>query len=152
MNIDDIDPVTRGSKFSVQLGNFHRKANRNIDQTRRGVALRLFKAIIVDTPVLTGRARANWRCTINIPNRSTIDAADKNGGTTIQAVVKSVQASKLNDILILTNSLPYIHRIEYDGWSHTKAPRGMVRINVSRFAKLLGEEVRLVRKGGGTNE
>lgn len=138
------DPTTRGTRFSVQLKAFREKTNGRIDSVRRGVALRLFKAVIMDSPVLTGRLRANWQATINVPARSSSLAEDKTGQAAIQGATAAVRASKLNDILILTNSLPYVARIEYDGWSHTKAPRGMVRINLTRFKKLLGEEVRLV--------
>jgi hypothetical protein len=41
--------------------------------------------------------------------------------------------------IFLSNSLPYAARIEFDGWSHTKAPQGMVRRNVARFNQLLRE-------------
>ena len=135
----------RGARFAVQLSEFRKKANQNLNNVRRGVALRLFKAIIMDTPVMTGRLRANWQCTVNVPARSNSLASDTSGGPTIQEAATTVVNSRMADSLILTNSLPYVARVEYDGWSHTKAPRGMVRINVTRFAQILGEEVRLTR-------
>ena len=42
-----------------------------------------------------------------------------------------------DSVVYLTNNLPYAARIEYDGWSHTKAPEGMVRKNVIRITQNL---------------
>ena len=41
---------------------------------------------------------------------------------------------------LLTNNMPYAYRIEFEGYSKTKAPEGMVRKNVARFRQLLQEE------------
>jgi len=37
----------------------------------------------------------------------------------------------------MSNNLPYAYKIEYDGWSHTKAPKGMVRKNFIRISQNL---------------
>jgi hypothetical protein len=140
--------IARGERFSAQLTAFRNKANRDIDTVRRGVALRLFKAVILDTPVDTGRLRGNWQCTINVPARSSSISEDKSGGGAINSAASVIKQSTISDALILTNSLPYVARIEYDGWSHTKAPRGMVRINVARFKQILGEEVKVTLSRG----
>jgi len=131
-----------GLSFAAQLSAFRARTLRNHDRVRRGVALRLFKAIIMDTPVLTGRLRGNWQTSLNVPDRLTNGSADATGGEAINRAADKVRESDSNDILILTNSLPYVARIEYEGWSHTKAPAGMVRINVARFKNILGEELR----------
>lgn len=132
-----------GLRFSAQLHSFREKAMDNFDRVRRGVALRLFKAIIMDTPVDTGRLRGNWQTSTGVPDRSIESDSDSTGGQTITRMTRTVANSRPIDILILTNSLPYVARIEYDGWSHTKAPKGMVRINVDRFKAILGEELRV---------
>lgn len=134
---------SRGSRFSVQVGDFKKKALANTSRVHRGVSLRLFKAIILDTPVDTGRLRANWQTTLNLPARSSALGTDATGGATIQAASETIGGATTADAIILTNNLPYVARVEYDGWSHTKAPKGMVRINVIRFKELLGEEVEL---------
>lgn len=135
-------------RFGLQLRGFVNKTNKNIDNVRRGVALRLFKAIILDTPVLTGRLRANWRCSIDEPDTTTTSSVDRTGASSINEAARIIASSGMLDTVILTNSLPYAARIEYDGWSHTKAPEGMVRLNVARFEELLGEMVSVTLSGG----
>jgi hypothetical protein len=90
----------------------------------------------------TGRARANWRASINHP----VDIADDstNWERAIADAAVKVEESKLGDALWLSNSLPYIHRLEYDGWS-MQAPAGMVRINMARVRRLVKQELRKLR-------
>jgi len=134
-----------GLSFTAQIRQFRRDVIDKHDRVKRGVALRLFRDIIRDTPVLTGRLRGNWQTSLNVPNRSMGSAVDTTGGDAITRATSTVQSSRSADILILTNSLPYVERIEYDGWSHTKAPAGMVRKNVARFATLLGQQLEATR-------
>ncbi|WP_162455859.1 hypothetical protein [Pseudoxanthomonas kalamensis] len=42
----------------------------------------------------------------------------------------------------MANNLPYANRIEYDGWSHTKAPAGMVRVSFARIRQIVSKAVR----------
>lgn len=134
---------SRGSRFAAQVGDFKKKALTNTAKVHRGVSLRLFKAVILDTPVDTGRLRANWQCSLNVPLATESTSTDPSGSAAINQCAGRIKHAKPSDAIILTNSLPYVARIEYDGWSHTKAPKGMVRINVIRFKELLGEEVAL---------
>lgn len=126
--------------FSVDLRRFSQKAKDSLDRTRRIVIIKLFSAIIKDTPVLTGRLRGNWQTTINSPATGVIGIRDE--VTTIAEVQRIAAQSKGSDVVILRNNLPYAYRIEFDGWSKVKAPQGMVRRNVARFQRLLSEAVR----------
>lgn len=128
--------------FSSQLGRFNDRAKGSLDATRRAVAIKLFSAIIKDTPVLTGRLRGNWQTSINSPVVDEIDRDDESGAKAIKQVEEMTGRSKLSDVMYLRNNLPYAYRIEYDGWSSVKAPEGMVRRNVVRFRRLLSEAAR----------
>ena len=128
--------------FSAQLGRFSAKAGRRAEASRRAVAIKLFSAIIMDTPVLTGRLRGNWQTSLASPIVSEIARSDMSGGEAVRDVMTVVGRSLPTDDMILRNNLPYVNRIEYDGWSHTKAPEGMVRKNVARFHRLFEEAVR----------
>lgn len=127
---------TTGS-FSAQVSQFSKGTRDKIEAVRRGVTLKLFGAVILDTPVLTGRLRGNWRVSEGKPVLDVTDRVDPSGGTVMREVEGAVAASKGDTSLFLSNSLPYAARIEYDGWSHTKAPEGMVRRNVRRFNALV---------------
>ncbi len=126
---------------------FNKRTKDEMNRIYRGVGIKLFTAVIRDTPVDTGRLRSNWQCTLDAPASGELDSADKSGSQAIGAVTDKVQSASMENVMILTNNLPYAGRIEYDGWSSVKAPEGMVRRNVERFRRLIAAEVR--RKGGG---
>ena len=125
--------------FSQQIITWGAKTADKIQMTRRGVTLKLFGAVILDTPVLTGRARANWRIQEGQPQLAVVDREDKSGGVALKEVETAVQASSGDTTIYLANNLPYIKRLE-EGYSQ-KAPEGMVRRNVARFARLIQIEV-----------
>lgn len=133
-------------RFSAQLGRFSDRAKSGLDATRRAVAIKLFSAVIMDTPVLTGRLRGNWQTSINSPLTAPIDREDLTGAEAIGEVEKVVGRSRPTDVVYLRNNLPYAYRIEYEGWSKVKAPQGMVRRNVARFRRILSEAARENRK------
>lgn len=126
--------------FAVDLGKFATKASQRVDNIRRVFIIKLFKNVIFDTPVLTGRLRGNWQTSISsplvgeIPLRSGEDAFAE-----VQAVANSIQG---NQTAYFRNNLPYAARIEFDGWSHAKQPAGMMRKNVANMLPLINEAVR----------
>lgn len=123
--------------FGKSVGGFCQRTSKQVNDDKRAVAIMLFSAIISDSPVLTGRLRANWNCSLNGPDFSISDATDTDGNRTIGAMQLTALQAKGDDGIYLTNSLPYAARIEYEGWSSIKAPAGMVRKNVIRFKQLL---------------
>jgi hypothetical protein len=126
--------------FSADLRRFNRKTKDSLDRTRRIVIIKLFSAVIKDTPVLSGRLRGNWQTTINSPATGVIGIRDE--AAAIAEVQRMAAQSKGSDVVILRNNLPYAYRIEFDGWSKVKAPQGMMRRNVVRFRRILDEAVR----------
>jgi hypothetical protein len=126
--------------FSTQVGGFSQKTVQKLQKVRKAIIIKLFNAVILDTPVLSGRLRGNWRVSEENPDYLVDDTVDPNGDATMQAVDSVVNNSKGGKPVFLTNSLPYAARIEYDGWSNTKAPEGMVRKNVSRFQQIVQAE------------
>lgn len=134
--------VIGGANFGRAIADFAKATGRNIEDVHRSVSLRLFRAVILSSPVLTGRLRANWICTLNEPASGTTSST---GLENLMAMGDTIEQHKAGQPLVLANNLPYVQRIEYDGWSHTKAPKGMVRINVARFQRLLKQETHRVR-------
>lgn len=128
--------------FASDLRRFTSRTMNEIRDLKRAVAIALFTSIVMDCPVLTGRLRANWRFSLNRPNYDVTDNTDPTGSLAVQLMNSAFSSSNADDELIATNSLPYAHRIEYDGWSHTKAPEGMVRKNVIRFRRILAEQLK----------
>ena len=126
--------------FSQQIASFGAHASERIQTVRRGVTIKLFSAVIRDTPVLTGRLRANWQLTEGAPATGTVDnTAPSKGGLSVPEA-EQVNKTTGDTSLYLSNNLPYAGRIEFEGFSG-KAPEGMVRRNVARFGRLIKVEI-----------
>lgn len=106
----------------------------------KATILDLSQGIIRGTPVDTGRARANWIPSVGSPDTAVTAEIDKSGDKSLGAVAVEVNYA-YGDIFYLTNSLPYIKRLEYDAWSQ-QAPGGFVRLSVQQFKKNLASHVR----------
>ena len=146
--------------FSRDLEQFANRTIKKITKVKRVVAIKLFGAIVKGTPVgnpdnwkinkgkngdddgtnniiapegyTGGRARANWNFSLNGFNSETTENTDASGGVTLSLLQTVALSADLDDSICMTNALPYIYRLEYDGWSG-QAPEGMVRKNVIRF-------------------
>lgn len=122
--------------FATTIAKWCDKASDKQDRLRRAVIIELFGAVIKDTPVDTGRLRSSWTCSIGNPVLVT-DPGIRSRMEQQEQVISTATLSSPDSTVILTNAMPYAARIEYDGWSHTKAPDGMVRRNVTRFREIL---------------
>jgi hypothetical protein len=137
----------------MDFNEFARKTLLRSDKLIRAVGIKTFNPIIKDSPVgdpdlwkgnapegyVGGRLRANWRCSLGMPNTATDESTDQNRG--IVEVNDVCLKANRKDVLWLSNSLPYVHRIEYDGHSK-QAPAGMVRKNVTRIKRIISKELR----------
>lgn len=127
--------------FTTEIARFNKGTAAKIQKVRRGVCIALFNSVILDTPVLTGRLRANWKYSEGQPDlQATPDLYDPSGAATAKKATDGVLASTGDKAVFLSNSLPYAARIEFDGWSKVKAPQGMMRKNVVRFNTLITVE------------
>ena len=135
------------SDFAKDLQKFATDAQIKIKRARDGICLKLFSGVVMASPVGTndpdigyygGTLRANWQCSLNTPIRTPLEKIDPGGAETIGKVAVALDEFALGDnTIMLTNNMPYSYIIEYEGHSHTKAPNGMVRINVDRILNLL---------------
>ncbi len=154
------------SKFANQIIQFDEKVLEALQTTRRETAIRLFSAIINDTPVDKGRAKGNWQPSLNTPATGIIDTTDENLGLN---KVLNMDYGTDEDIW-LVNNLPYIAVIEYGlypknvkrgsrvkqgkkwiyviksaGGYSKKSPQGMVRKNVARFEQIFKEALMKIK-------
>lgn len=131
--------------FTLDVKAFCEKAKKNPEIVMRQVSMKLFSAIILGSPVDTGRFRNNWFASGATPSRETTTYTGKQGTAAIARVGKVITAARNYGWteLTLTNNLPYAERLEY-GWSK-QAPVGMVRVNIARFQQLINEEAAKVR-------
>lgn len=125
--------------FDRQIEAFAKKANISIDRAIRGTSIKLFSAIILASPVDTGRFRANWQASNERPASGEVNGfADP-----VNKVSTYINGSPFANEFTLANNLPYAYKLEF-GYSN-QAPQGMVRINVARFQRILDEQARINR-------
>lgn len=113
--------------FSKRMLDLAVEVEANAAQAVRKVALAAESAVVLATPVDTGRARANWLVEIDRPAEGTVEPIDQSGNAAIQAAAAKVAeyVPGVSAAIHLTNNLPYIQRLN-DGWS-AQAPAGFVQ-------------------------
>lgn len=130
--------------FALDINKWVQDCEKKQDQFVRKICLDLTSQVVLGTPVDTGRARANWQASINTPASGTKQySGDK--GSKISAPSSSAASNKAigeaqsaikqatGNVFYLTNNLPYIRRLEFEGWSK-QARQGWVRAAVRRIA------------------
>lgn len=123
------------STFKLDVSKFIDKASETADAEVRKICLDLLTGIVLKTPVDTGRARANWFTSIGSPSINVTESTDPSGSSTIANSLSAISEATGN-ILWITNNLPYIYRLEFEGWSR-QAPAGMVRVTVNDITRQL---------------
>lgn len=120
--------------FTLDLTRFAKKADADMVAVVQKISMEAFKRIILRTPVDTGRARANWGCTIGKPRAAMqIESTDKSGGATTAAMVNTVQGFNADGSVFLVNNLPYIHELEKG--SSRQSPQGMVTVTLAEMTQ-----------------
>ena len=108
-----------------------KRANMTADQFVRGVWIKLFSSVVMDT-YDTGRMRANWQLTQDSPAKGDLDEYDKAGTKTVNKIVAGLKGG--DRVQYLTNNLPYV-----GVWEQQDAmvAKNIARIetNIRKFAK-----------------
>ena len=125
--------------FASDVEAYAKKAGASLDETSRAIVLELFGSVIKDTPVDTGRAKGNWQTTIGAPASGTVDRLGESEA--LADVSQQTASFGAGKVIYLSNNLPYIYRLEYDGWSQ-QAPGGMLRKNVARIQSIVAKAAR----------
>lgn len=133
-----------------------KRVERNAPVVIRKAALAADQAVVVATPVDTGRARSNWVVSIGSPTSGTREAYVPGAGGATGAANSAAAISQGRTALApyknaersiyITNNLPYIRRLN-DGYS-AQAPAGFVQTAVKaavgqiRGVKILPRDLR----------
>ncbi len=131
------------SQFSVDIRKFIQKANGNVDRAIRQTIILVSQGVIQNTPVDTGRARANWVFGSGSPNLSVEFSRFDPGGSSALAKIASDIGTKPPRLSYVTNSLPYIQSLE-EG-SSRQAPNGMVAVTLSSIQLRIDSYLRGLR-------
>lgn len=116
--------------FGKGVQDYSKRTDKAMRDIFRRAVIIWFVNTVMRTPVNTGRARSNWQVSDNVAATGTIDVVF-NPVPLIQAHIESSTAP----VLVLTNNLPYIQRLE-NGWS-AQAPAGMVKLSLVQASAYL---------------
>lgn len=130
------------SNFTLDMKAFAKRVGDDAEVLVKTICIDLLKDIVLNTPVDSGRARANWQCSVNTPISGQLSfSADTGSGITApresaasgDAILRgqAVAAHAAGNVFWISNNLPYIYRLEFEGWSK-QAPNGMVRLAIDR--------------------
>tara|TARA_R110000803_G_scaffold28011_5_gene65075 strand:- start:908 stop:1312 length:405 start_codon:yes stop_codon:yes gene_type:complete len=114
-------------EFSRNMNRLAGELERGMDRVYRRAFLSVDTAVVLATPVDTGRARGNWIPSIGRPisasRPNTFGASVSLGeGRTVAATLRSRNRA------YISNNLPYIQRLN-EGWSR-QAPTGFVQLAI----------------------
>lgn len=116
------------SDFRAQLdAAYEKKVVQRGEEAVRFTGLSLITHLKNDTPVDTGRARANWHIDLNVVD---VRLVEPNEGLSPDAVATVVARYKMGGVIYISNNLPYIRRLN-DGYSQ-QAPAGFVDDDIIR--------------------
>ena len=116
-SLEEFSQRTQAIAVSIEQGSI---------EILRKVFLAVDVAVVMATPVDTGRARANWLPSLNAPRFDSIEETDFERA--MREARFTADSAGRGSILFLSNNLPYIGRLN-DGWSE-QAPAGFVQIAV----------------------
>lgn len=114
----------------VNISQWAKSAGLTLDEAARGITIKLFSSVIMDTRVDTGRMRGNWQASVSSPINTESPNTDKSGTATVSKVNNTVRSGEVN---ILTNNVPYAAVWEQHD--------GMVAKNMARINRIVKEEV-----------
>lgn len=139
--------------FSIPIAQLAEKMKLDLDTVVRKSTAQVFSAVVLKTPVDTGRARANWNVTAGAVDQTTTTSTSAARGT---AEAQKALAMPSGGVVYLANSLPYARVLEYGGYPNPpkmgskkrgeagvavhvrggfsmQAPQGMVRLTAQEF-------------------
>lgn len=125
--------MARNDRFRAGMARSIQKSKNKVEQYFQKLTIDLSTSIILKTPVDKGQLHWNWFVGNGYINKSTAEHTgdDKSGASSRNAL--QIDAIKVNgQTIFISNSLPYAHRIEYEGWSK-KAPAGMLRVSLAEL-------------------
>lgn len=116
--------------FARRIRSIARIVEDGADRLVVETAVAVNQAVVIATPVDTGRARANWQVGIGVPVRSTTLEEDKGGQATMARNTAKIRARKAGrDIIIISNNLDYIEDLNMG--TSAQAPAGFVEMAVT---------------------
>jgi hypothetical protein len=141
--------------FTLDLTRFAKKAGSNARLVVKKVVLDVSSSIVMKTPVgdpsqwkmpappgyVGGRARGSWQYAQGAPLEAEPGGVDPSGAGPLSRVRAGVETGDAATEHYITSTVPYMRRLEYDGWSR-QAPNGMVRLTIEEYQQFVNNAIR----------
>lgn len=139
--------------WSIPLDKLAAKVRLDLDTAARKSTLDVFKAVILGSPVDTGRFRANMNVSFGAPDTSVTESTNAARG--LDECNKALTLP-IGGIQYITNALPYAGVIEYGGYPNPpkhptgktaggysiQAPQGMFRLAAMRYSEYVEKAIK----------
>ena len=136
--------------FAKQMREFAEKSQRGYRQVVATSLFDLSGVIAEMTPRKEGRAAGNWFPSLGTPDLH----IDEDATSFNEALAEQITDGAAGHVFFLTNSLPYIRKLEYglypknpatgnstiNGFS-TQAQAGMVRVSIENYQKFIDNAI-----------
>ena len=127
--------------FSLNITKWADEGLATYDFVRKAALIQLFGNIIKITPFDTGRARNNWNTNIGSPDLSSRVEVDGQAKGSLGQSEKTINSSEAGDTIFLNNSLPYIHRLEFEP-NFAKIGAGWMRGEIINWQNAVEDELK----------
>lgn len=88
-----------------------------------------------------GQAKGNWFASIGAPSdQIDMNIRARNASKPLNRDA-SIRGAAYGKVYYMVNNLPYIRRLEYEGWSG-QAPQGMVRVVMVEFNQIVKKAIK----------
>lgn len=121
--------------FARKMKGLGKEVEVNTNKMVVATASAINTAVVIATPVDTGRARANWQAGINSDPNDTVEQTDKGGTSTINTNNATIRSRRARQTVFLSNNLDYIASL--DAGSSAQAPENFVARAVQAGIKAL---------------
>ena len=150
--------------FGKEVESFALQFEEATEKTVRCTTIKLSDSFVDSSPVDEGRFKGNWFVTYSGTEKTT-KGKDKEGSKTKERLKRKILSQKRWDRFTITNNLPYALVIEYGGYPNPvkkgtylgkgkgyeirsrggfskQADKGVMRMNVRRFNRLIEQEAK----------
>lgn len=141
------------SGWSIPLDQFAAKVKLDLETVTRKATLDVFGAVVLKSPVDTGRFRANTNVSYGAPDTAVTASTDAGRA---QRELAKVMSLPVGGVTYISNSLPYATVLEYGGYPNPpknptgktaggysiQAPKGMFRISGLEFSDYVKKAIK----------
>ncbi len=135
--------------FAKQMKEIADKMGKRVEDVAEKSTKELFRTIIEETPVgnpstwktspppgyVPGKAKANWMPSVGAPDTTVTESRESSVSRLSQ-----LNGNVAGKLVYLSNSVPYMYRLEYEGWSYQQ-PRLWIKRAVRSFESTLTKTI-----------